>query len=141
MTDLTDEEAERSPERRRRVTLAFDEARHDDAARELPARTPGRAARIAAIHMLADWLADHPDVPVPDIMATYTIRDTDEPNEAIRYRDIELLAERLGAKEYGTKYGDKSPQFDYVVADLAVHGIEIIYRGSTHSDESYGRPL
>lgn len=108
---------------------------------ELPGRTPGRAARIAAIHMLADWLADHPDVPVPDIMATYTIWDTAEPNQATRYRDIELLAERLGAREYGTKYGDKSPQFDYVVADPAVHGIEIIYRGSTHSDESYGRKL
>jgi hypothetical protein len=105
------------------------------AASTLEHRIPGRAARLAAIHMFADWLAAHPDVPVPDIMATYSISSDVEPDQATRYREIELLAERLGAREYGSKYGDHSPQFDYVVAAPKVHGIEITYRGSTFSDE------
>lgn len=31
-----------------------------------------RAQRIAAIHAFADWLAQHPEVPMPDDIAAYS---------------------------------------------------------------------
>lgn len=31
-------------------------------------RDPGRARAIAAIHAFAEWLAQHPDVPIPDAL-------------------------------------------------------------------------
>lgn len=31
-------------------------------------RDPGRARAIAAIHAFAEWLAQHPDVPIPDTL-------------------------------------------------------------------------
>jgi hypothetical protein len=108
---------------------------------ELPRRQPGRAARIAAVYMFAHWLIEHPDVPVPNIIASWMPGPDDEVDQATRYAMIDTLAEQLGAREYGRDYGDQSPQFDFVVADQKVHGIEIIYRGSTFSNDYYGRRL
>ena len=33
------------------------------------ARVPGRALAIAAIHAYAEWLAEHPEVPIPGTLA------------------------------------------------------------------------
>lgn len=113
-----------------------------DPTAELPGRVPGRAAKIAAIHMLADWLASHPEVPMPiHVLATYRITAAEEPDQAIRYAAIADLAEELGVSEYGSHYGDRSPQFDYMVAAASVHGLDIEYRGSTESDQRAGAPL
>jgi hypothetical protein len=107
---------------------------------ELPNRMPGRAARIAAVRMFADWLEQHPDVPVPNITATYFVNPEDEPDQETRFREIMLLGERLGAVEYGMEYGN-GPQFDHQVASRQVHGISIIYRGSAFPDEHYAERL
>jgi hypothetical protein len=107
----------------------------------LPGAKPGRAARIAAIYMFAHWLIEHTDVPVPNIMATWSLDQHDEVDQATRYAAVDAVAELLDAREYGRNYGDQSPQFDYVVAAPEVHGIEIIYRGTTFSDDYYGRRL
>jgi hypothetical protein len=109
---------------------------------ELPGRVPGRAARIAAIRMLADWLTDNPDVPAPtDIMATWRIGQLEELDQATRYAAVISVADLLGAKQYGTEYGDRAPQADYSVADSGVHGVEITYRAVTCSDAYYDRSL
>lgn len=121
---------------------AFRENERLDVARELPARRPGRAAKIAAIYMFAHWLIEHADVPVPDaILATYGPDMGDEVDQATRYAQIESLADQLDVRDYGRDYGDRSPQFDYVVADDKVHGIEIVYRGTTFSNDYYERKL
>ena len=109
---------------------------------ELPNRVPGRAARIAAIYMFAHWLVEHPEVPMPDhIVATWWPDRTDEVDQATRYAAVQAVADQLGVPEYGRECGDRSPQFDYRVSTPDVHGIEIIYRGSTFSDDYYGRRL
>lgn len=106
---------------------------------ELPNRRPGRAARIAAIHMFADWLVAHPDVPIPQHISAFYTADRIDP-EPDRYTEIELLAEQLGVPEYGSKYAqDGGRQFDYRIADRAVHGLDIDYRGAALSDKFYRR--
>jgi hypothetical protein len=113
-----------------------------DPTQELPGRTPGRAARIAAIHMLADWLASHPEVPMPtDVLATWWLFPSDERDQATRYAAVAAVAEQLDVQEYGHKYGDGSPQFDYTIAAAEVHGLQITYRGSALKDTSHQAAL
>lgn len=120
----------------------FVSAGRGDEGRQLPQRQPGRAAQIAALYMFAHWLVAHPEVPMPTmITATYTVSFSDEPDQATRYAAVDQLAERLGCREYGREYGDNSPQFDLPIANPRVHGLEIIYRGTTHSDGFYGHRL
>lgn len=62
----------------------------------LPQREPGTAGRrlraIAAIHALADWFADHPDVPAPeDVHATFRVDTIGE---------LAVHAHRLGTEPY-----------------------------------------
>lgn len=109
---------------------------------ELPGRQPGRAARIAALFMLAQWFVEHPEIPMPtSVIATWITDAQDEPDQATRYAAVHAIAEQLDAAEYGSNYGDQSPQFDYEVASKATHGVEINYRGTTFSDAYYGRQL
>jgi hypothetical protein len=104
--------------------------------------TISRAARIAAIYMFAHWLVEHPEVPMPDhIMATWWPNRDDEVDQATRYAAVQAVADQLGDVQYGTDYGDHSPQFDHHVTEPSVHGIKIIYRGTTFSDDYYGRRL
>lgn len=61
-------------------------------------RDPGRARGIAAIHAFAEWLAQHPDVPMPtDIKAVChpDPRDTGEALEHARHMIAQHGAERL----------------------------------------------
>lgn len=109
---------------------------------ELPGRQPGRAARIAALFMLAQWFVEHPEIPMPtSIIATWVTDAQDEPDQATRYAAVHAIADQLDAREYGSNYGDQSPQFDYEVASKATHGVEINYRGTTFSDAYYRREL
>jgi hypothetical protein len=109
---------------------------------ELPNRVPGRAARIAALHMMADWFAAHPEVPVPSyVVANYWVDAEDEPAQEVRVRDVTSVATALDATLYPSdNAGDpeRQWQFDHILAAPSVHGIEIIYRASYHPNRKSG---
>lgn len=83
---------------------------------KLPGRQPGRAAQIAAIHMFADFLAEHPEYPMPQrIMASLLVSDVDE---------VRRWAKNNGATPYN---GQQWVFVDQSIADRRSHGISIVY--------------
>lgn len=84
----------------------------------LPRRAPGRAQKIAAIHALAEWFAQHPEAPMPEhITALYYVAPHDEPDEQVRYTDYRLVRDALDGKSYPVdNVGrlDRNFQFDHV---------------------------
>lgn len=64
----------------------------------LPARVPGRAQVIAAIHAYADWLTANPAIPVPDsIDANCYHRESHEPDPRMREAYVRAWAAQHGA--------------------------------------------
>lgn len=65
----------------------------------LPLREAGRARRIAAIHALANFYAEHPEIPAPAVVRAHTYVDSLE--------ELEVLATLHDGVIYG-----RSPQFN-----------------------------
>jgi hypothetical protein len=93
--------------------------------RELPNARPGRAAVIAAIHALAEWLAEHPEVPSPQaIELTHTTYQEDEVDEPIRMAAVIDWARANDAKLF------ESPTAVHaalVIMAAPMHGVRITY--------------
>lgn len=99
----------------------------------LPHRDPGtagnRARHIASIHALADYLADHPDVPVPFLTRVHcTMPDT---------LQLAQLADHLGVEPWRNMF-DIPQHIRIVVGDGRDQDAEIIVNVRKPSDE---RPL
>jgi hypothetical protein len=111
---------------------------------ELPKRVPGRAAKIAAVHMLAEYLADHPDLPVPDSLVctggliTPFIDQQNGVDRDEKARVAELLewAAANGAELFEASSGIVAT---IVLAVPGVHGIDITYTRHVSFDESRPR--
>jgi hypothetical protein len=85
-----------------------------------------RAARIAALHGFADWLAKHPDAPVPTVVwAEHHITEQDEQDEYTRVMGALQILHKLHVAPYE---GNFSVQGDLDICTLQMHGIRIIYR-------------
>lgn len=67
------------------------------ATEQLTEREPGRALVIAAIHAYAEWLAAHPDVPVP-VQLEGTVHRLDDP--AAEVAAVKNLADVHGATKH-----------------------------------------
>lgn len=99
---------------------------------ELPGHKPGRAAKIAAIHALADWYTDHPDVEMPtDINASVvhhrpTLAEYGEPrlDEPARVDRVLQFAAVHGGRPFE---GDTSVQTSLVVLARKIHGLHIVH--------------
>jgi hypothetical protein len=92
----------------------------------------GRAMRIAAIHAFADFLADRPDLPMPQsIVAQYTVTANDEIDEWTRVASVMSVLHGMAASPYE---GEHTVQGDLAVATLKLHGIEITYRAAAMKD-------
>ena len=64
--------------------------------RPLPLRPP-RSARIATVHALPAWLADHPEVDTPDLVrATRVVSESEYPNPGARIDAVRRFAEHCG---------------------------------------------
>lgn len=111
---------------------------------ELPNRQPGRAAKIAAIHMLANWFTEHPDAPMPiTVLATYYVMPEDEPSDGVRMQDVEHVAACLDARLYpldSVGRPERSWQFSHLIADDKTHGVDIEYRVA-YIPERFAGPL
>lgn len=110
---------------------------------ELPGREPGRAAKIAAIHALAEWYADHPEIDMPDDIdcaqvhhRRYSSDDTDRLEEGPRVDQVLRFAVAQGVAPYE---GATSVQAKVVVLARDVHGIGITHTVAAIKDGSGGR--
>ena len=108
---------------------------------ELPKRVPGRAARIAAVHMAADFLADRPELPVPTVidisggtLSTYedsltgVVRD-----EKARVAELLEWAAANGASLFEASSGIVAT---VVITAAELHGVTIKYRRHVNFDEA-----
>jgi hypothetical protein len=92
----------------------------------------GRAMRIAAIHAFADWLADHPNVPIPtSVIGTFHVDERTEIDEWTRVASVLSVLHAIGAPP---TEGDRTVQGDLQIASTAAHGIDIMYRAAAHKD-------
>lgn len=56
-----------------------------------------RAHKIAALHAMADWFAQHPEAPMPAyVVASYHLAEDDEVDERTRVATIMSVAHRHG---------------------------------------------
>jgi hypothetical protein len=93
--------------------------------KELPAARPGRAAVIAAIHAMAEWLADHPEVPAPQsISLTHSTDQGVEVDEGIRMAAVIDWARANDAKLYESR---DAVHAQLVIMTEIVHGVRIVY--------------
>jgi hypothetical protein len=93
--------------------------------KELPAARPGRAAVIAAIHAMAEWLADHPEVPAPQsISLTHSTDQGVEVDEGIRMAAVIDWARANDAKLYEST---QAVHAQLVIMTEIVHGVRIVY--------------
>lgn len=99
--------------------------RGDEGRPPLLKRTPGRAARIAALHALADWFAANPDLPIGD---HFQISAGGE----LTLADVQSLADRFGTYVY--------PEHDprQMSHDVDLGAMRVTYIAATHDRE---RPL
>ena len=80
----------------------------------LPVRDPGRALKIAALHALAEWFAEHPDVAMPtQIQLNHHIGFDDEPDAGLRGAAVRQFAAR-----HDVHYQQEGTMF---WADLPLH--------------------
>lgn len=98
----------------------------------LPTRTPGRAQIIAAIHAYADWLAEHPEIPAPEMIhASHHVHDGSLP-ERIDQVDRFAYAQEVEARRLENTVYATLP-----VMDKGAHGVAIWHDIQTHTE----RPL
>lgn len=91
---------------------------------ELPTRVPGKAARIATVHMLGHWLADNDAPSVEDVTAQTVIGIADEVDEQTRFAAVRSFAERTGAEiTEGAAYLYATA----VIAERGDHGCRVVY--------------
>lgn len=92
---------------------------------DLPSRRPGRAARIATIHGLATFLAEHPDVDTPDwVRACRVLDGRDHPHPAARIDAVQRFAQT-----HGVPVGE-GPLYVWAVIPIGshdVHGLHVDY--------------
>jgi hypothetical protein len=98
---------------------------------ELPGAKPGRAAKIAAIHALADWLAEHPEIPAPDTVHCYSHAD----RRGTEIDDLADLRKWADANGFAEPYrGTTTAGTSLTVAAAAAHGVFISYTRSVQLD-------
>jgi hypothetical protein len=97
------------------------------------ALTDARADKIAYLHAFADWLAMHPDAPVPTmVIATYHVTAQDEVDEWTRVAGVMSIAQRLGVQ---MSEGVQTVQGDLDICTPAQHGLTVVYRLAAHKDD------
>lgn len=91
----------------------------------LAGRSPGRAARIAAVHMAAHWLAEHQLVQAPQYVdLRHHINPSDEADPATRLAAVEAFA---AAHDVEVQYSGSTVFATYTLATKEVHGVQIDY--------------
>jgi hypothetical protein len=97
--------------------------------KDLPVRVPGRAARIAALHMAADWFAAHPDAAMPQSVEIRHHVHVGDQSERV-------AAVKAFAGVHGTVVVEAggSVWSTYTLAATSVHGVDITYTVQTHLD-------
>lgn len=84
---------------------------------------------IAAVHAMAQWLADHPDAPVPHTVQMIARPMTGVDTDASRVDSLDRFAEGHGAHRYGLEH-----RYEYAKVHLGTedsHGAECTYTLST----------
>lgn len=101
----------------------------------LERREPGRAAKIAAIHALADWFELHPDVPMPNGISCYAwMNSDDEADEGLRFEAGRAAMRAAGMPEADHAGDEKGLTGCVAIATRADGGIGIRYWMQVLSD-------
>lgn len=90
-----------------------------------------RAARVAAVHAAADWLADHPEVPFTTVLISYHVSAADEVDEATRVAGVLSVLRPL---DPDLIEGEHTVQGDVDLTTNESHGILITYRAAAFKD-------
>lgn len=99
---------------------------------QLPARQPGRAASIAAIHSYADFLTEHPAIPLPTRLEGMIYLQDDQGTAEQRVGIVQEFAREQGVEPMRDPTG-RSIWADLLVADRKVHGMQITHTVATHT--------
>jgi len=93
--------------------------RGDEGRPPLLKRTPGRAAKIAALHALADWFAANPDLPIGDYFQIG--------GGELTLAEVQTLADRFGTYVY--------PEHDprQMSHDVDLGAMRVTYIASTNN--------
>jgi hypothetical protein len=90
----------------------------------LEQRQPGRAQVIAAIHAYADFLADHPDLPIPHKLEATHYLSSESRDPAANRAMLHGFARRESIEV--TRQG-ATLWAELVVCDSAAHGLQIMH--------------
>lgn len=86
---------------------------------------PARSTRIAAVHALPSWLADHPEVDTPDVVrASRVVTEREYPMPLQRVAAVRRFADQLGLPL------GESPLWVWATVPIGVmntHGVSVEY--------------
>lgn len=95
-----------------------------------------RSQVIAAIHAFADFLAAHPELPAPTVLASDSIITDMRPGETKAEAADRWFEEHQAQRVY---HGETGSMATIVIASAEAHGITIDYRA--HAIHDHARPL
>jgi hypothetical protein len=96
---------------------------------------PSRASKIAAIHALAYWLAENPDMPIPDGIEAYVyLGDDKEADEQTRMAAFASIAGKLGDP---VSKSERMHQIKHPLFSTEHNGIAITYKVCGFRDRNY----